>query len=234
MNFAAQFFFTNCVRENSLLARRGFSDSEEYDPFWHRWEISIASLNLKDFSKWHLPLTIAPPLLFFVVLTQLCFLLISLSVFIPISSNFPKTSFTCFLHGRHSLSHLLYVQYVYSVENVAIQKQTHIVHSYTSNVKPPMRVTAQHATIICQCCSPVSVSLHISMLQKIGPSSLLFIFYMITCLIYYSASHCLYSTFYNFILFYGKSAWLGLSDILFKDRKKWRHLICITWCMFWC
>ncbi|KAG7333916.1 hypothetical protein KOW79_002323 [Hemibagrus wyckioides] len=42
MNFAAQFFFTNCVGENSLLARRGFSDSEEYDPFWHSdvWHLS--------------------------------------------------------------------------------------------------------------------------------------------------------------------------------------------------
>ncbi|XP_027030644.1 L-threonine ammonia-lyase [Tachysurus fulvidraco] len=34
MNFAAQFFFTSYVGENSL-ARRGFSDSEDYDPFWH-------------------------------------------------------------------------------------------------------------------------------------------------------------------------------------------------------
>lgn len=39
MNFAAQ-FFANFVNDGlqPQEARRGFNDSEEYDPFWQRWE----------------------------------------------------------------------------------------------------------------------------------------------------------------------------------------------------
>ncbi|KAL7889811.1 hypothetical protein AOLI_G00020690 [Acnodon oligacanthus] len=52
MNFAAQFFYANYMGEGSPPRRR-FSDSEEYDPFWQRWEesecqIPKESLNLKD------------------------------------------------------------------------------------------------------------------------------------------------------------------------------------------
>uniref|UniRef100_A0A8C1LRT2 L-serine deaminase n=1 Tax=Cyprinus carpio TaxID=7962 RepID=A0A8C1LRT2_CYPCA len=52
MNFAAQ-FFANFVNDG-LETRRSFNDSEEYDPFWQRWETSVYStsqtfLNSKSF-----------------------------------------------------------------------------------------------------------------------------------------------------------------------------------------
>ncbi|KAM9476745.1 L-threonine ammonia-lyase [Clarias gariepinus] len=49
MNFAAQFFFTSYVGETSP-ARRGFSDTEEYDPFWHR-DDQHSSSNIKTCSS---------------------------------------------------------------------------------------------------------------------------------------------------------------------------------------
>ncbi|MCI4376258.1 hypothetical protein PGIGA_G00186370 [Pangasianodon gigas] len=49
MNFAAQFFYTNYVGGKSP-ARRGFSDSEEYDPFWHSDDQHLSS-NIKTCSS---------------------------------------------------------------------------------------------------------------------------------------------------------------------------------------
>uniref|UniRef100_A0A3B1KCD0 L-serine deaminase n=1 Tax=Astyanax mexicanus TaxID=7994 RepID=A0A3B1KCD0_ASTMX len=52
MNFAAQFFYANYTGEGTPPRRR-YSDNEEYDPFWQRWEESESqipkeSLNVKN------------------------------------------------------------------------------------------------------------------------------------------------------------------------------------------
>ncbi|KAI5617380.1 hypothetical protein C0J50_22932, partial [Silurus asotus] len=44
MNFAAQYFFTNYVAENSP-ARKEIRDSEDYDPFWHSSSIKSCSIH---------------------------------------------------------------------------------------------------------------------------------------------------------------------------------------------
>lgn len=46
MNFAAQFFYANFVNDGTSPqeTRRTFNDSEEYDPFWQRWDRAESSL----------------------------------------------------------------------------------------------------------------------------------------------------------------------------------------------
>ncbi|XP_057198396.1 uncharacterized protein LOC130559384 isoform X2 [Triplophysa rosa] len=46
MNFAAQFFYANFVNDGTSPqeTRRTFNDSEEYDPFWQRWDSAESPL----------------------------------------------------------------------------------------------------------------------------------------------------------------------------------------------